>query len=240
MRDQYAGDVSDMLKFAFLRALADKDRTLGVAWYYAPENDRRLDGKHLEWREELAWKKLDPTLFDGLSSLSDRSVDALEKAPIWPLRTIFHQEPMPNPLVRHEWSARTRSCLDEASLVFLDPDNGLGTDPEKHATFVEVGHFRRSGRTVVFITFPKRVPHALQIEQLHERLKIEANAQSVVTLCTNVSVPTAPGSRRYVQRPRWFTMIDADAILVSRARIFADAVSIVPHVKAKLIADDLH
>ena len=129
--------------------------------------------------------------------------------------------------------------MDDASLVFLDSDNGLGTDPEKHATFVEVERFRRSGRTIVFITFPKRVPYALQIEQLHKRLKIEANAQSVVTLCTNVSVPSTPGSRRYVQRPRWFTMIDADAILVSRARVFADAVSIVPRVKAKLIADDL-
>jgi hypothetical protein len=32
VRDQYAGDVSDVLKFAFLRALAGNDRTLGVAW----------------------------------------------------------------------------------------------------------------------------------------------------------------------------------------------------------------
>lgn len=35
MRDQYAGDVSDFLKFAFLRALAGEDRILGIAWYYA-------------------------------------------------------------------------------------------------------------------------------------------------------------------------------------------------------------
>jgi hypothetical protein len=41
MRDQYAGDISDVLKFAFLRALAGKDRTLGIAWYYAPGDDGR-------------------------------------------------------------------------------------------------------------------------------------------------------------------------------------------------------
>ena len=43
MRDQYAGDVSDVLKFALLRALARQDRTLGVAWYYAPGDDGRPD-----------------------------------------------------------------------------------------------------------------------------------------------------------------------------------------------------
>jgi hypothetical protein len=31
MRDQYAGDVSDVLNFTFLRTLAGQDRTLGVA-----------------------------------------------------------------------------------------------------------------------------------------------------------------------------------------------------------------
>jgi hypothetical protein len=39
MRDQYAGDVSDVLKFAFLRALAGADRALGIARYYAPGDD---------------------------------------------------------------------------------------------------------------------------------------------------------------------------------------------------------
>lgn len=44
MRDQYASDVSDALKFAFLRALAGADRTLGIASYYAPVDDGRADG----------------------------------------------------------------------------------------------------------------------------------------------------------------------------------------------------
>ncbi|WP_155268936.1 hypothetical protein [Brucella intermedia] len=49
MRDQYAGEVSDVLKFALLRALARQDRTLGVVWYYAPGDD----GRHLEWRDNV-------------------------------------------------------------------------------------------------------------------------------------------------------------------------------------------
>src|SRR4029079_15617641 len=39
MRDQYAGDISDVLKFAFLRALTGADRKLGIAWYYVPGHD---------------------------------------------------------------------------------------------------------------------------------------------------------------------------------------------------------
>ncbi len=39
MRDQYAGDISDVLKFAFLRALSGVDRALGIAWYYVPGHD---------------------------------------------------------------------------------------------------------------------------------------------------------------------------------------------------------
>lgn len=84
MRDQYAGDISDVLKFAFLRALARDDRALGVAWYYAPDNDGRADGRHLEWRGEAAWRLLDAQLHTGLSALPERSIAALERAAIWP------------------------------------------------------------------------------------------------------------------------------------------------------------
>jgi len=84
MRDQYAGDVSDVLKFALLRALVRQDRTLGVAWYYAPGDDGRPDGRHLEWRDEAAWRLLDAELHTGLATLPERSIAALERAAIWP------------------------------------------------------------------------------------------------------------------------------------------------------------
>jgi hypothetical protein len=44
MRDQYFGDVSDVIKFAFLRTLAGRDRTLGIACTTSLEmTDRRTD-----------------------------------------------------------------------------------------------------------------------------------------------------------------------------------------------------
>ena len=60
MRDQYSGDISDLLKFAFLYRLAEQDRRLGVGWYYNTSDDGRRDGRHVEYRGEPKWACLDP------------------------------------------------------------------------------------------------------------------------------------------------------------------------------------
>jgi hypothetical protein len=203
VRDQYAGDVSDILKFAFLRALAGTDRTLGIAWYYAPGHDGRTDGRHLEWRDEMAWRPLDEELHASLAALPERSIAALEQATIWPRGVLFHREPMPPRLERNAWGMHKRSALDGANIVFLDLDNGVGADTEKHATLTEIGLLRKPGRAIVFITFPGRnLKDDALLRQLHERLVVEVGAENVITLRTNVSVPRAAGSRSYVQRQR--------------------------------------
>ncbi len=87
-----------------------------------------------------------------------------------------------------------RATLDSADLVFLDPDNGLGVESEKHATYSEIGLLRRPGRTIVFITFPGRsMRHDALAQRLHEQLSVEIGAKKVVTLRTNVSVPALSG-----------------------------------------------
>ena len=235
MRDQYAGDVSDVLKFAFLRALAGKDRTLGIAWYYAPGDDGRSDGRHLEWRDETAWRVLDEELHTGLAALPERSVAALERAMIWPEAALFHREPMPPRAGRSAWGIRKRSALDSADIVFLDPDNGIGEETEKHATFSEIRLLRKPGRAIVFITFTGRsMKHDALLQQLHERLAVETDAENIITLRTNVSVPAAERPRSYVQRQRWFTFIDPDAELIARARAFASNLTCIPRVRAVL------
>jgi hypothetical protein len=148
MKDQYAGDVSDVLKFAFLRTLAGSDRMLGVAWYYVPGDDGRTDGRHLEWRDELAWQRLDSELHACLSVLSERSVEALERLTIWPEGCRFHREPVPLREHRKAWASRKRAALDSADIVFLDPYNGLGGEKKKHATLEEVQLLRRPGRAL--------------------------------------------------------------------------------------------
>jgi hypothetical protein len=239
MRDQYAGDVSDVLKFAFLRALAGADRTLGIAWYYAPGDDGRPDGRHLEWRDEPAWRQLDEELHAGLTTLPSRSIEALERAVIWPKGVLFHREPVPPRAQRSAWGTRKRSALDGADIVFLDPDNGLGGETQKHATFAEIRLLRKPERAIVFITFPGRsMTHDALLQQLHKRLEVEAEADAskLITLRTNISVPSAAGSRFYVQRQRWFRVVDPDAELTARAHAFAAALASVPRVRARVDA----
>jgi hypothetical protein len=56
MRDQYAGDISDLLKFAFLRAIAGDEKTIRVGWYCNSTHDRLQDGRHREYRDEKQWE----------------------------------------------------------------------------------------------------------------------------------------------------------------------------------------
>ena len=211
------------------------DRTLGVAWYYAPGDDGRADGRHLEWRDEPAWRLLDAQLHAGLSALPERSIAALERAMIWPTGALFHRDPMSPRVERGAWGARKRTALDRADIVFLDPDNGIGAESEKHATFSEIRLLRKPGRAIVFITFPGRtMPHDALLRRLHDRLAVEADAENVITLRTNVSVPRAVGASPYVQRQRWFTVVDPNSELIARSQCFAKAIASIPRVQGRL------
>jgi hypothetical protein len=235
VRDQYVGDISDVLKFSFLRALAGVDRTLGVAWYYVPTSDGRRDGNHLEWRAESAWLAVDRPLCMALLCLPERSVNALEQAPIWPLNTSFHRQPLLPRQDRTEWAVTKRAALDRADLVFLDPDNGLGGETIKHATFSELRFLRRPGRAIIFITFPGRtMPHNQLVLQLHKRLVTEADVKNCLTLRISVSVPRGGESPSYIPRPRWFTIADPDPSLIARAQAFAAALERLPRVRLTL------
>ena len=238
MRDQYAGDVSDVVKFGLLRALAGDDRKLGIAWYYVPGHDGRRDGRHREWRGDPSWKQLDAELYKGLDNLPEPpSIAALERADIWPKGTLFHGlgqgEEMPPWRQRTQWADAMRAKLESTNLVFLDPDNGVGKRSKKHATMAEIQSLLQPRRAVVFISFPGfSVCHQVLARRRRDEIFAGTKARHVVTLRTNVSVPRAPGLRQVVQRPRWFTVIDPDALLVSRIEAFAEALRRGPRVRA--------
>jgi hypothetical protein len=201
--------------YALWLVLTGRSASLGIT---RRGDDGRADGRHLEWRGEAAWRLPDEELHAGLAALPERSIVALERAAIWPEGALFHREPMPSRLERSAWGMQKRSALDGANIVFLDPDNGVGTESEKHATFTEIRLLRKPGRAIVFITFPGRnLKHDALLRQLHERLAVEVGAENVITLRTNVSVPRAAGSRFYVQRQRWLTVVEPDAELTARA-----------------------
>jgi hypothetical protein len=137
MRDQYAGDISDLLKFALLRKLGADDKTIGVGWYYNPTHDGRPDGRHREYCDETKWGSFDLTLWNALRKLPEQSVAALEKLPIWPTKTRFHRVPVPSTGNRQAWASDMGRALQEASIIFLDPDNGVGRTSVLSLKFVE-------------------------------------------------------------------------------------------------------
>jgi hypothetical protein len=238
MRDQYAGDVSDVIKFGLLRALAGDDKRLGIAWYYVPGHDGKPNGRHIEWRQELAWSKLDQELYQGLATLPQRSVAALEKAPIWPPNTIFYRDPVPKADGRLDWGLQKRNVLTGCDLIFLDPDNGAGGNGHQHASFPEIRALRMPECAIVFITFPGRsATHDVLVRRLHERLKYEADVKKITTLRTSISVPSTVRPNIFVPRQRWFTIIDGDDELRLRTTKFAAALQQIPRVNCRVDED---
>jgi hypothetical protein len=227
MRNQYAGDISDLLKFALLRTLAGDNKTIGVGWYYNPVNDGRSDGRHREYCNEDKWKSLDSTVWDALRKLSERSLKALEKLPIWPPNTRFHRVPIQSNTDRHSWALGMQTALLGSDIVFLDPDNGVGGVSKQHATFDEVKVMRQEGKSVVVIKFPARTIHDRQLEAYHDMLRDRTSAASLVTVQTCVWLGQP--------RSRWFTIVDADGCSVERAKEFAQKLAAIEKCSAEVV-----
>lgn len=225
MRDQYAGDISDLLKLAFLRALVSPNDTLGIGWYYNAENDGRPDGKHRGYRDEPKWKALDAELWEALRGLPNRSVELLEQLPTWPRGTRFHRVAIPNASQRSSWVLSMEDALLGSSIVFLDPDNGIG-DTNRHVRFNEVAGLRQSGRTIVVIKFPSREKHDIQLERYHARLLDQTGCSSLFTIRTMARVPHPS--------IRWFTIIDGTEALIARAEVFSKSLGGITGCKADI------
>lgn len=232
MRDQYAGDISDFLKFAFLRAIVPENAQFGVAWYYVEGHDGRSDGRHREYLTEPQWRDFDPVVFDSLESVDVPSVAALESLPIWNGTPIFHRAPVPiDPDARVEWSRKMIRTLDRADILFLDPDNGLPSNDfasEKHASIHEVIQLSGGCRPLVIIHFPLRKNHSSQVDDHHERLR----SLNPITVRTHAMVPNPGGGRS--PRIRWFTVLNGDEEMRANARRFAGQLSQLRHAGGKI------
>jgi len=228
VRDQFAGDISDLLKFSLLRALAGSDKRLGIGWYFVAEHNNRPDGRHREFCEETKWEALDKDVWNGLRDLKRRSVGALEGLQFWPGKPKFHREPIQLGALRQSWFKGMNENLAGTDLVFLDPDNGLGRNGKLHATIVEIKEMRGDGRAVVLIKFPGHVQHDKQAWNFHRLLTRDAGAKTVLTIATVVIINKTP-------RVRWFTILDADEKLTIRANSFVKRLNSVRGCKAYFV-----
>jgi hypothetical protein len=219
MRDQYAADISDYLKFAFLRSVAPEYAKLGMAWYYLPGHDGRPDGRHIEYLDEPAWSDLDSPLYDALGNLPRRSVAGLESLNFWPAGTEFHRSPVATP-TRIEWVEEMVANLADSDLIFHDPDNGLGEHRTKHAQIADLVALQRPHRALAIIKFPGRhATHATQITNLHQQL-VDAGFRNPVTVSTCVRIVGQAG--RAVPRHRFFTLVGGTIPARQQVRAFAE------------------
>lgn len=121
-----------------LRALSSGYR-LGVAWWLTSDEERKNDGRHIGYLDDSEkWRRFDPMGFDGLREIvrrNDRSVAAIEGSGLLPLDCLFASRVIPLPVdltrrvdERRRWASEIGVVLNEANLLFLDPDNGLEPD----------------------------------------------------------------------------------------------------------------
>lgn len=227
MRDQYASDISDFLKFSFLRAVTQDDLRLGVAWYYLPGHDGKPDGRHVEYKSQSAWRALDEHVFDHMTGLQEPSVAELEGLPIWPNGSLFHRIPVAS-RKREVWVQGMVDAMGDADFVFLDPDNGLGRGASKHARIADLVALHRNNRAIAIIKFPGRhKSHIDQIQELHHALE---SAGFGCSITVNTCVRVANRQKACVPRHRFFTIAGADEKIKVRAEDYARKLNGLPQI----------
>ena len=205
MQDRYVGDVNDFFKYAVLRRLADLgDKRLGVNWYWTdPEvvdhGNQQDDGGNIEyltngnnWRQQF-----DEPLFQNLQALlvvngvvdeELRTVANIEASGILPDNTLFHIAEVPEEINdREHWHNDAMGAMDDAELVFLDPDNSVREiyqeaihRREKYATPEEVIDYL-GGRSLLYISFP---PHVKRHEHHHAQTDLFVDRPLGYVLCS--------------------------------------------------------
>jgi hypothetical protein len=154
MKDQYAADINDYLKYALLRVLSvAHSGTLHVCWMRTG-GDGGSDGSRLGYlADPVRFRSVDPLVFDELGrivSSGTRSVRAVEGSAILP-GAHFHRALLTDPdSVRRRYFGKVWSELGSEDLVFFDPDNGL-----------EVSSVPRGGRNCCKYVFWDELEQAL-------------------------------------------------------------------------------
>ena len=151
MQDKYAGDIGDFGKYGLLHELSKQAGgkiSLGINWFYATHEEiANSDGNHIAYlsktnKAKTRFRSCFPNLYDKLSTIvyqNRRSIAEIEASKILPEGTIFYSAAIPHSgdtaaemvALRQAWFEESLSQLDQADIIFLDPDNGIQIDPSK-------------------------------------------------------------------------------------------------------------
>ncbi len=154
MQDRYVGDIGDYGKYGLLRWLTGMGKAddgavlrLGVNWYLFDGCEQKAtnDGGFIQYlfkpsRVERTLPDCDPELYAAMQSIvksGRRSVAEVERSGVLPLDTLYYSAALnfddrdvtqpSREAARRKWVKNGLSKMEGAGIVFVDPDNGLGT-----------------------------------------------------------------------------------------------------------------
>ena len=137
MKDSYVGDIGDFSNNGLLRHLCGgpglpavvNPLRLGIVWCL------NQDGR-VNHYPDLA--VCDPVLHQGLQQLVHErnphpNIDAFCEAGILPADTLYYDELVPrgNRDAQTDWLQGALDTMEDAELVFLNPDNGISSEPDQ-------------------------------------------------------------------------------------------------------------
>jgi hypothetical protein len=245
MQNRYVRDIGDYVKLAILRALSPGYR-LGVAWWLFPDENHTKDGGHIGYlnRPEVWWH-FDPPLFNALDeivSTDQRRIQALEHANMLP-GAIFASDviPVDGPIPQRkraweEWFAKTRGVLEEADLVFVDPDDGLEPDRHNHGS-------AKSGKSVLLSELRALARPGRCLIVYHHHTRRKGGRLSQVEHWTDrlrrCGFRTVDALRARPVSPRVFFLLEAPTDIRKRAeKIAADWNGLITWHPDNRLADD--
>ena len=156
MQNRYVADVGDFAKFGLLRFLsgvtdpnAGEHLQVGILWYMHHDEQHNTHGRHITYLKPTEQNRrdygdLDVELWHTLAhvlSQGDRCVHCTEEAGLLPEGTQYYgallrySPDMRPPLrrsIRQSWFETGLSITQDANLICVDPDNGIGRENQKY------------------------------------------------------------------------------------------------------------
>lgn len=159
MQNRYVGDIGDFGKYGLLRALCRPEPIdgpslrLGVVWYFTSDEKYNNDGRHIGYldptpKNVMAFRQCDRELYDKLGDIvrSDaRQVSSIRHWVVLPEETVYYDVALdfrakqihPNTATRvqarQEWVQDALLVTKNCDIVFVDPDNGIGSTVQAHS-----------------------------------------------------------------------------------------------------------
>lgn len=167
MQDKYVGDIGDFGKYILLNTIYKESKEkikLGINWFYVKEDKTTKylnDKKYKKCFQEFQKLNLLKKIVSG-----GKDIKKIEKKEILPNNTIFYSEYVPTSSKRERWFEESLKSLENADIIFLDPDNGIRTDKvekkqkadAKYVFIDEIKKYYELGKSLIIYNHFDRKP----------------------------------------------------------------------------------